>query len=213
VARQAVRDGADLLGPAGGDGTQAVVAGVAVESGLPFMVVAAGTRNHFAMDLGLDLDRSVELAGRAHRRRGAAVDLGRIGDRTFVNNASFAAYAGGTESGVPRRQGPDRARPASRAADRTSGPRPGVRVGDEAIAGPQAVLVSNNPYATHDMAGLGRRDRLDAGVLGVLAVTVKGAADAARLLRGRRSRVVLQVVAGRSVRGRGRAVDPGRYRW
>lgn len=54
VARRAVDDGADLLGVAGGDGTQALVAEVAAASGLPFMVIPAGTRNHFAMDLGLD---------------------------------------------------------------------------------------------------------------------------------------------------------------
>ncbi|MFE5097437.1 diacylglycerol kinase family protein [Streptomyces sp. NPDC056638] len=45
-------DGADLLGVVGGDGTQALVAEVAAESGLPFVVIPAGTRNHFAMDLG-----------------------------------------------------------------------------------------------------------------------------------------------------------------
>ena len=54
LARRAVAAGADLLGVAGGDGTQALVAGIAAEHGLPFLVISAGTRNHFAMDLGLD---------------------------------------------------------------------------------------------------------------------------------------------------------------
>src|SRR5271165_2386979 len=54
VARAAVDAGADLLGVAGGDGTQALVAGVAAEHGIPFLVISAGTRNHFALDLGLD---------------------------------------------------------------------------------------------------------------------------------------------------------------
>ena len=54
LARKAVADGADLLGVAGGDGTQALVAGVAAEHDLPFLVISAGTRNHFALDLGLD---------------------------------------------------------------------------------------------------------------------------------------------------------------
>ena len=58
LARQAVADGADLLGVAGGDGTQALVAGIAAEHGLPFLVISAGTRNHFALDLGLDRDGS-----------------------------------------------------------------------------------------------------------------------------------------------------------
>src|SRR6266480_4877253 len=54
LARKAVAAGAELLGVAGGDGTQALVAGIAAEHGLPFLVISAGTRNHFAMDLGLD---------------------------------------------------------------------------------------------------------------------------------------------------------------
>ncbi|WP_179199875.1 diacylglycerol kinase family protein, partial [Streptomyces sp. NRRL B-24572] len=54
LARKAVAEGADLLGVAGGDGTQALVAEVAAEHDLPFLVISAGTRNHFAMDLGLD---------------------------------------------------------------------------------------------------------------------------------------------------------------
>ena len=54
LARDAVARGADLLGVAGGDGTQALVAGVAADHDVPFMVISAGTRNHFALDLGLD---------------------------------------------------------------------------------------------------------------------------------------------------------------
>jgi diacylglycerol kinase family enzyme len=57
VARQAVAHGADLFGVAGGDGTQVLVAGIAAEYGLPFLVICAGTRNHFAIDLGLDRER------------------------------------------------------------------------------------------------------------------------------------------------------------
>ena len=53
--------GADCLGVAGGDGSQAVVAAVAVEHGIPFVCVSAGTRNHFALDLGLDRDDPRQL--------------------------------------------------------------------------------------------------------------------------------------------------------
>ena len=94
LARQAVADGADLLGVAGGDGTQALVAGIAAEHDLPFLVISAGTRNHFAMDLGLDRDNPAAcldaLTGDGVEQR---IDLGVIGGRTFVNNASFGAYA------------------------------------------------------------------------------------------------------------------------
>ncbi len=72
VAREAVARGADLLGVAGGDGTQALVAGVAADHGIPFVVISAGTRNHFALDLGLDRDRPLGVPGRPVRRRRTA---------------------------------------------------------------------------------------------------------------------------------------------
>src|SRR6516165_7333602 len=93
VARHAVAGGADLLGVAGGDGTQALVAGIAAEHGLPFVVISAGTRNHFAMDLGLDRDDPAACLDALTDGVELRVDLGIIGGRTFVNNASFGAYA------------------------------------------------------------------------------------------------------------------------
>src|ERR1700758_4370011 len=70
VAHQAVANGADLLGVAGGDGTQALIAGVAAEHGLPFVVISAGTRNHFALDLGLNRDDPTACLGSLASRRG-----------------------------------------------------------------------------------------------------------------------------------------------
>src|SRR6201997_2324294 len=70
VAREAVANGADLLGVAGGDGTQALVAGVAAEHGLPFVVISAGTRNHFALDLGLNREDPTACLGSLASRRG-----------------------------------------------------------------------------------------------------------------------------------------------
>ena len=72
VARAAVADGADLLGVAGGDGTQALVAGIAAEHGLPFVVITAGTRNHFALDLGLDREDPAACLGALPRCRRTA---------------------------------------------------------------------------------------------------------------------------------------------
>jgi diacylglycerol kinase family enzyme len=63
-------------------------------------------------------------------------------------------------------------------------------VGDTSMTGPQAVLVSNNPYAEADLAHPGYRPRLDGGRLGVMTLRIEGAADAAALLGGRRSRAV-----------------------
>ena len=93
LARQAVDGGADLLGVAGGDGTQALVAGIAAGRDVPMMVISAGTRNHFALDLGLDRDDPSTCLDALSDGVELHIDLGLIGDRTFVNNASFGVYA------------------------------------------------------------------------------------------------------------------------
>ncbi|MEU6866156.1 diacylglycerol kinase family protein [Streptomyces sp. NPDC046876] len=186
LARRAADRGADLLGVAGGDGTQALVADVAAERGVPFLVISAGTRNHFAMDLGLDrrdpstcldaLTDGIELR----------VDLGRVGERAFVNNASFGTYAEVVQS--PAYRDDKIGTTLSLLPDllaRHTGPRLTLHAEGTTVEDPQAVLVSNNPYGTGDPAGLGRRSRLDAGVLGVLGVKVDNAAQAAGILRGR----------------------------
>jgi diacylglycerol kinase family enzyme len=188
VAEQAVADGADLLGVAGGDGTQALVADVAAEHGLPFVVITAGTRNHFALDLGLDRDDPAACLDALTDGVDLQVDLGAINDRTFVNNASFGAYAEIVES--PQYRDDKLGSTLNLLPDLLSGER-GTRLtataGDVTITGPQAVLVANNPYGTGDVAGLGRRARLDRGVLGVVGVRVRSARQAARLMRGTRS--------------------------
>ncbi|MDX8031271.1 diacylglycerol kinase family protein [Lentzea sp. BCCO 10_0856] len=187
LARRAVDDGADLLGVAGGDGTQAIVAGVAAERGVPFMVISAGTRNHFALDLGLDRDDPRRCLDALSDGVEVRVDLCVAGDRVFVNNASFGAYAEVVRSPAYR-DGKTRTT-LSMLPGLLTGPRAAVlrvRVDEAELVGAQAVLVSNNPYGSGDLAGLGRRPRLDGGVLGVLAVTVRNAAEAAGLVRGRR---------------------------
>ena len=189
LARQAVADGADLLGVAGGDGTQALVAGIAAEHDVPLLVISAGTRNHFALDLGLDREdpaRCLDALGDGVELR---IDLGVIAGRPFVNNASFGAYAAIVQSPAYRddkRRTTTEMLPDLLVGQR--GPRLVARAGNVTIEGPQAVLVSNNVYGTDDIAGLGRRARLDRGTLGMLAVTVTSAAQAAGLLRGRNSR-------------------------
>ena len=200
VARTAVGRGADLLGVAGGDGTQALVAGVAAEHGIPFVVLAAGTRNHFALDLGLN--REDPAAGLAALTDGVdlLVDLGQIGPKTFVNNASFGAYAEAVQEPAYREEKlrstldllPDvmRGRQSSPLA---------VDVGTVRLEAPQAVLVANNPYGTGDIAGLSRRPRLDLGVLGIVSVSVTSARQAADLVRGTRSAGVTVLTAAEVV--------------
>ena len=187
LARQAIADGADLLGVAGGDGTQALVAGIATEHGVPFLVISAGTRNHFALDLGLDREDPSTCLQALTDGVELRIDLGRIGDRTFVNNASFGAYAAVVQSPAYRDDKTGTTLdllPDLLAGEHGTGLR--LIAGDTEVRGPQAILISNNPYGSDDIAGLGERPRLDGGVLGVLAVTVHGALDAAGLVRGRR---------------------------
>ena len=93
LARDALARGADLLGVAGGDGTQALVAQVAAEHDVPFLVISAGTRNHFALDLGLDREDPSRCLDALRDGVEARIDLGEINGRPFVNNASFGAYA------------------------------------------------------------------------------------------------------------------------
>ena len=93
LARDAVARGADCLGMAGGDGSQALVASIAIEHDLPFVIVSAGTRNHFALDLGIDREdprRSLYAFRDAVERR---IDYATVGDRLFVNNVSLGIYA------------------------------------------------------------------------------------------------------------------------
>ena len=184
LARKAVADGADLLGVAGGDGTQALVAGIAAEHDLPFLVISAGTRNHFALDLGLDRDDPATCLAALTDGEELRIDLGLISGRTFVNNASFGAYAEVVRSpeyrddkrGTTLRTLPD-------LLQGHQGARLSAQAGDVTIEGPQAVLVSNDPYEMSDLAGLGRRARLDAGTLGMVAVRVDSARQAIGLIR------------------------------
>jgi len=199
VAREAVDKGADLLGVAGGDGTQALVAGIAAEHGIPFVVISAGTRNHFALDLGLDREDPSACLNALSDGVELRVDLGVINGQTFVNNASFGAYAEIVET--PAYRGDKLNTTLNTLPDLLQGHR-GARLRARAdgteIDGPQALLVSNNPYGTGDIAGLGRRVRLDRGILGVAAVTVSSAAQAVGLLRGRHA-TGLRVLAAEKV--------------
>lgn len=190
LASQALRRGADLLGVAGGDGTQALVAGIAAEHDVPLMVISAGTRNHFALDLGLDRDNPATCLDALSDGVEIRIDLGLIGDRTFVNNASFGAYAALVRSPAYR---DDKVGTALRLLPELLGGEQAVRLavtvdGRPWPAAPAAVLVSNNPYESGDVTGLGHRARLDRGVLGVIGVYVDTAAQAIGLLRGTHSR-------------------------
>ena len=212
LARKAVTEGADLLGVAG-DGTQALVAGIAAEHGLPFVVISAGTRNHFALDLGLDREDPSACLGALSDGVELRIDLGMINGQTFVNNASFGAYAEVVET--PAYRGDKLNTTLNTLPDLLQGHRGArlhVRADGTRIEAPQALLVANNPYGTGDLAGLGRRARLDRGILGVVSVKVDSARQAAGLLLWQARRRA-EGADRRADRGhRRRAADPGRRR-
>ena len=201
LARQAVVEGADLLAVAGGDGTQALVAGVAADHDLPFMVIPAGTRNHFALDLGLDRDDPAAALEALTDGVELRVDLGYAADRVFVNNASFGTYAYVvTEPAYRDAKAHTVLRTLPHLLTGADAPTLRTRAGRTRIDGLQALLVSNNPYGRAvDAARPGRRQRLDTGLLGVVCVRVGNTAQAARMVRGPRSGGLVRLSAGEVV--------------
>ena len=173
LVRGAVQRGADAVAMAGGDGSQAVVATVAAELGLPYACVPAGTRNHFALDLGVDRDDVVGALDAFVDGGERRVDLAEVNGRVFVNNVSLGLYAEAVQRDdyrdaklrtlldtVPDVLGPDR-------GDldlRWSGP------GGHAHHSGAAVLVSNNRYRLGRAVGSGTRPRIDDGLLGMTVV-------------------------------------------
>jgi diacylglycerol kinase family enzyme len=159
IARSA---GAGTLGVAGGDGSLAAVASVALERGLPFVCIPFGTRNHFARDLGLDPDDPIgALDCFAGTER--AIDAGRAGGRLFLNNVSIGLYAGlvrERERHRVRRRLLATARALARALRHR--PKP-LRIDGKEVRG-RIVLAANNAYEL-DLFSLGRRERLDEGTL------------------------------------------------
>ena len=93
LVRGALDRGADALAMAGGDGSQAIVAAIAAERGLPYACIPAGTRNHFALDLGVDRDDVVGALDAFVDGGERTVDLAEVNGRVFVNNVSLGLYA------------------------------------------------------------------------------------------------------------------------
>jgi len=191
LVRDAVDRGADLLGVAGGDGTQALVAGIAADHDVPLLVISAGTRNHFALDLGLDREDPATCLQALTDGEEVRVDLGYIGERPFVNNASFGAYAEIVQS--PEYRDNKNRTMLDMLPDLLSGQQGTdltLRTGASTLDQLQAVLVSNNHYGSGRMRDMSRRTRIDQGTLGVVAARMTSAGQAVELLRRSRYRSV-----------------------
>ncbi len=172
---QTVRDvaasGVDVLGMAGGDGSQAMVGTVAAELGLPMVVVPAGTRNHLALDLGLDradVVGALDAYGDAVER---TMDLADLNGHVFVNNVSLGLYAAIVRSPAYRDAKVD-----TTLATLPQVLGPGTEPFDLRFTGPDGVehraahvvQISNNPYGK----GVGSRPRLDTHLLGIDALVL-----------------------------------------
>ena len=191
LAERAVQDGADVVGMAGGDGSQAIVASVAAAHDLAFVCVPAGTRNHLALDLGVDRKDVVGALDAFGAAREARIDLADVNGRVFVNNVSLGVYAE-----IVRR---DEYRNAK--AETVSTMLPGLlgpgatpldlqlqRPDGRPVTKAQIVLVSNGAYVFDRLGAIGTRPRLDSGHLGVVTLHVGSGSDADRLLGSRGGR-------------------------
>ncbi|WP_152233366.1 diacylglycerol/lipid kinase family protein [Georgenia ruanii] len=166
----AVAAGADALGMAGGDGSLAVVASAAAEHGLPFICVPAGTRNHFALDLGVDrhdLNGALDAFGAGVERR---IDMGEVNGRTFLNNVSLGIYGEAVRQSTYRDAKVRTLVEVAQTVLSPMGDAASLRLTDDVgreHAQLAVVLVSNNPYAL-DPPVAGTRPALDGGLLGIL---------------------------------------------
>ena len=183
LALGAIERGADVIGMAGGDGSQAVVASVAAARDVAMIVVPAGTRNHLALDLGLDRDDligALEAFGAAVERK---IDLGEVNGRVFVNNVSLGLYASIVRSPEYRDAKID-----TTLATLPSVLGPGSAPFDLSFVGPDrsrhdgahVVQVSNNPYGR--TPAMPSRPRMDTHRLGVITLEIDDDRSAARFL-------------------------------
>ena len=186
LARDAIDRGADVVGMAGGDGSQALVASVAAERGVPMVVIPAGTRNHFALDIGLDRDDVVGALDAYGEARERTIDLADVNGRIFVNNVSLGLYATIVQSPEYRDAKrettlaalPEMLGPGSEPFDLRFTTPDGVE-----HEGAHVIQVSNGPYGT-TTGGITSRPRLDTGQLGVFSLVVPDAVAATRADRG-----------------------------
>jgi diacylglycerol kinase family enzyme len=156
--------GVEVLGMAGGDGSLGAVADVALDTGAAFVCVPFGTKNHFARDVGLDRDDPVgalaAFDGGVERR----IDVGRAGERVFLNNVSLGVYAGLVHRREHhRRRGEVLARARGLLAVARNRHRLHARVNGEPLVA-RVIFVGNNHYEL-SLFTVGEREQLDEGCL------------------------------------------------
>ena len=177
LAKAAVDSGADALGMAGGDGSLAVVAAAAATHDVPFVCIPAGTRNHFALDVGVDrhdVRGALDAFGNGVERR---IDMAEVNGRLFLNNVSLGIYGDAVQRSAYRDA---KVRTLLETAQQVLSPgarAPALLLTDDAgheHRQPAVVLVSNNPYALDQPLARGTRPALDSGKLGILVLDAPG---------------------------------------
>jgi diacylglycerol kinase family enzyme len=177
LVAEAVAGGADALGVAGGDGSLAVVAAAAQEHGLAFVCIPAGTRNHFALDLGVDrrdLVGALDAFTDGVERR---IDVAQVNGRVFLNNVSLGIYGDAVQRPGYRDAKVPTLLQTAQAVLGPSGTAPDLHLVDDRgreYRHPAVVLVSNNPYALDRPLVAGTRTTLAGGRLGVLVLDRPG---------------------------------------
>ena len=175
----AVDAGADALGMAGGDGSLATVAAAAAEHDLPFICLPGGTRNHFALDVGIarhDLIGALDAFTAGVERR---IDIADINGRPFLNNVSLGIYGDAVRRSGYREAKLRTILDTLEEVFSASTLTPGLSITDDLAhqhASPLVVLVSNNAYAVDQPLFRGSRPRLDAGQLGIIVLDPPGGA-------------------------------------
>ena len=178
--------GADALAAAGGDGTQAIVASVAADNDLPFACIPAGTRNHFALDLGVDRDDLVGALDAFTNGGEKSVDLGEVNGQVFVNNVSLGLYAEAVQREDYRGA---KLRTLLDMAPEVAGPEgSGLELewlgdSDQSSEDAVAILISNNRYRVGRLLSSGTRPSIEDGVLGVTVFETATPGPADGLLR------------------------------
>jgi diacylglycerol kinase family enzyme len=173
LTEELLAQGADAIAVAGGDGSQAQVAAVAARANIPYACIPAGTRNHFALDLGVDRNDVVGALDAFVAGGERVVDLAEVNGHVFVNNVSVGLYGEAVQQDgyrdaklktlldtLPEAAGPEGQRPRLEWRD------PDGNAHDGGIA----LLVSNNDYRLGRVLASGTRPSLDRGWLGVSVI-------------------------------------------
>jgi diacylglycerol kinase family enzyme len=168
---EAIAGGADALGMAGGDGSMAIVAEAASDHGLPFVCVPAGTRNHFAGDVGVARHDPIGALAAFTDGVERRIDLGEVGGQVFLNNVSMGIYGDAVQRPDYRSA---KLRTLLETTEQVMGPNaaaPPLEIVDDRGRDhrhPAVLLVSNNPYSLERPLVAGTRPRLDTGCLGIV---------------------------------------------